>query len=332
MPFDVVSFGETMLRFSPPHSGRLEEAKTLSVYVAGAESNTLACLARLGLNASWLSALPLNPLGQHVEAELRRHRVETSHVVWVEGGARLGTYYAEEAPNPLGTQVYYDRAQSACALVDPQLVNFSVIDTSKILYLTGITPALSERTREIYTRFLRSAHTQDVPLAFDVNYRSKLWTAERAVAGIEDACRQASLLFCTRGDAAALWGFAGSPEEVLRQMERRFGIAGRAKTIVLTLGSEGAAQLHNGVYGIEAAFHTEGTMRFGSGDAFAAGYLYAYLDGQFYHQMHEQYGSTALTFGNALAALKRCIAGDIAVVTLNEIQAVLQGQEGTMFR
>ena len=73
-------------------------------------------------------------------------------------------------------------------------------------------------------------------------------------------------------------------------------------------------------------------MRFGSGDAFAAGYLYAYLNGQFYHQMHEQYGSTALTFGNALAALKRCIAGDIAAVTLNEIQAILQGQEGTMFR
>ncbi len=332
MPFDIVSFGETMLRFSPPHGGRLDDARTFDSYVAGAESNTLACLARLGLKSNWLSALPFNPLGQRVAAELRRHKVDATSVVWVEGASRLGIFYAEEAPQPLGTQVYYDRAHSACALIDPQLVNFSVLDDSRMLYLTGITPALSKGTREVFARFLQRARTQGVPLAFDVNYRSKLWSTAQAAAGIEDACRQARLLFCTRADAAALWGFSGSPEAVLRQMEQRFGVDGVAKTIVLTLGNEGAAQLQNGVYNIETAFATEGTVRFGSGDAFAAGYIYAYLDGQLYRQLHEQHGSTALSFGNALAALKRCIAGDIASVTLNEVQALLQRQKGEMFR
>jgi 2-dehydro-3-deoxygluconokinase len=101
----IVSFGEAMLRLSHPHSVRLEEAHTFTSYVGGTESNTLAALARLGLETIWVSALPANPLGQRVEAEVRRHGVNTAHVVWSGRSARLGLFYAEEAPNPLGLQV-----------------------------------------------------------------------------------------------------------------------------------------------------------------------------------------------------------------------------------
>ncbi|GAC1404006.1 MAG: bifunctional 2-dehydro-3-deoxygluconokinase/2-dehydro-3-deoxygalactonokinase [Ktedonobacteraceae bacterium] len=327
MVFDVVSFGETMLRMNVPAGTRLEEADALHMYVAGTESNTLACLARLNLKATWISALPENPVGQRVITELRRHGVDTTHVILAGSSKRVGIFYAEEAPDPLGLQVHYDRAGSAVALLDPESVNYSVVDEARLLHLTGITPALSPRTREVFARFLLRAHDKGIPLSFDVNYRSKLWSAHEAALHIEEACRQANLLFCTRDDAAALWGCTGNAESMLRQMAQWFAINQANKTLVLTLGSEGSAQLRNDMYSTEPAFPTQGNARFGSGDAFAAGYIYAYLDGQLYHELHEAQGVTALSFGNALAALKRCIAGDIAIITPQEVRALLGKQE-----
>lgn len=333
MATDVVSYGETMLRLSVPAGNRLEEADTLHLYVAGTESNTLACLARLNLKTTWISALPENPLGQRVVTELRRHGVDTTHVIWTGSNTRLGIFYAEEAPDPLGLQVHYDRDGSAVALLDPASVNYSLVDEARLLHLTGITPALSTRTREVFTRLLLRVHDKDVLLSFDVNYRAKLWSANEAASYIEEACRQANLLFCTRADAAELWGFTGSAESVLRHMAQRFATHQSNKTLVLTLGSEGSAQLQGDIYSTEPAFLTQGNARFGSGDAFAAGYIYAYLDGPLYHELHEAGGVTALSFGNALAALKRCISGDIAIITPQEVRALLEKQEsGKRFR
>lgn len=334
MSVDIVSFGETMLRLNVLDGARLEEADRLRAYVAGTESNTLAALARLGLHVTWMSALPANPLGRRVEGEVRRHGVDTSHVVWTQG-ARLGIFYSEEAAQPLGVQVHYDRANSACALIDPQAVDYTVVDSARMLHLTGITPALGTSARDVFRRFLQRARDAGVPLSFDVNYRARLWSPEDAALHIEEACRQARLLFCTQADAAELWGMTGSAEAVLRQMAERFTADSEErahKIFVLTLGKDGAAQLQGDSYTTAPVFPVEGTARFGSGDAFAAGYLYAYLDGPLYHEIRAVRDMEPLVFGNALAALKRCIAGDIAVISPNDVRALLVRQEGGRFR
>lgn len=328
MTTDIVSFGETMFRLTAPSDVRLEDASSLRVYVAGTESNTLACLARMKLNVTWISALPANPMGMYVDNELRRHGVDTSYVVWADNNSRLGTFYVEEAASPLGVQVYYDRRYSACALIDPDAVDLSIVDKTRLLHLTGITPALGERTRELFQRFLQRAYTNHIPLSFDVNYRAKLWSPHDAAAAIEKACQQASVLICTRADATELWGFTGSPEAILHQLAERFSETN--KTCVLTLGSEGSAQLQDGGYTTAPAFPAEGIHRFGSGDAFAAGYLYAYLAGPLYREMQGE--PHPLVFGNAFAALKRCLPGDIAVINPHEVKALLQKQDGVRFR
>lgn len=237
--YDVVSFGETVLRLSPSGGARLEEACTLAVHVAGSESNVMACLSHLGLRCAWLTALPANPLGRLVAAELRRHRVDTSRVVWSGENARLGTFYAEELPAPLGTRVYYDRAGSACALVDPERIDTSIIGETRLVHLTGITPALSGSSREVFGVLLSTARAAGVPVSFDVNYRARLWDPSEAATCLQGVCETATLLFCTRADAADLWGMTGGPESVLQQMAERFG--SERKTIVLTLGADGAA-------------------------------------------------------------------------------------------
>lgn len=322
--YDVVGFGETMLRLGPPDGGRLEDSRILDSHVAGAESNVLACASRLGLRCGWVSALPDNPLGKRVAGELRRHGVDTRRVVWAGSAARLGVFYAEEAPQPVGTRVYYDRAGSAISLLEPEAVDLSVCDATRVLHLSGITPALGPGARGAFSRLLERATKAGVDVSFDVNYRAKLWGAQEAARGIEEACRSASLIFCSQGDAAVLWGFVGGPESVLRRMEERFG---SGKTMVLTLGGEGAAELREGRYDEAPPVPTEGRERFGSGDAFAAGYLYALLEGSGYVRAREEFGVNRLRFGNAVSALKRCIPGDIATVTLDEVMSVLRGKE-----
>jgi 2-dehydro-3-deoxygluconokinase len=284
------------------------------------------------MHVKWFSALPANPQGQHVASELRRHGIDTSHIVWTDSSERLGIFYAEEASAPLGIQVYYDRANSACALVNPDLVDYSVVDDARMLHLTGITPALSPQAHSVFQRLLQRAHEHNVPLAFDVNYRGKLWSAQAAAQTLAAACQQASVLFCARADAVELWSCSGSAEQILRQLAQRFTLAGQSKTLVLTLGKEGSAQLAHGEYSEEPSIPTESTSRFGSGDAFDAGYLYAYLYGPHYTTLQQaEPHVTPLAFGNALAALKRCIAGDIAEITPDEVKMLLQ-KESSRFR
>lgn len=326
---DVVSFGESMLRLSSAGSARLEEASALEVHVAGAESNVLAALARLGLRCAWLSALPDNPLGRRLARGLAGHGVDTGHVLWTDPGGRVGLYYTEENPEPLGTRVVYDRAGSAIARVDPDALDLSLLDRARWLHLTGITPALSAAARETWSRLLCRAGGRGVPVSLDVNYRAKLWDPRAAADGITEASARADVLICARADAAELWGLEGEPESVLRRMGERFGAE---KTLVLTLGAEGAAELREGRYTRAPAYPSRGTVRFGSGDAFAAGYIYARLGGHHYTTAREELAASPLRFGNALAALKRCVAGDIAVVTSEEILSVLRGGGAERFR
>src|SRR5579862_6975429 len=142
--WDVVTFGETMLRLSPPGFGRLEEAVTLDVRIGGSESNTAVALARLGLRSAWWSKLPANPLGRRIENEIRRWGVDTSGVIWDEdAGARAGVYFLDFGVAPRGIDVFYDRAASSASRLTAEEVTEARIAGARLLHLTGITPALS---------------------------------------------------------------------------------------------------------------------------------------------------------------------------------------------
>ena len=113
-----------MARLSATGGRRLEETETLSVAIGGTESNVAVALARLGRPVAWLSALPRNPWGRRIAGELRRHGVDTQHVIWEDDpSARAGVYYIEPGQPPRPTRVLYDRADSAVARLDPARVD-----------------------------------------------------------------------------------------------------------------------------------------------------------------------------------------------------------------
>ena len=141
--FDVTTFGEVMLRLSVPPGRRLETATQLDACIAGAETNVVSLLARLERKTCWVGALPKNPLGFLAANHLRSAGVDLDAIIWSEGG-RLGTYFVEFGGPPRGVQVTYDRAGSVTALLSPAQIDWDALTDSRLLHMTGITPALSE--------------------------------------------------------------------------------------------------------------------------------------------------------------------------------------------
>lgn len=112
MPYDLVTFGETMIRLSPPNFQRLEQTNSLDVNVGGAELNVAVAAQRLGLRCAYVTRLTDNPLGRMIANKAREHGVDVSHIVWTKED-RVGLYFVEFGASPRASSVLYDRANSA---------------------------------------------------------------------------------------------------------------------------------------------------------------------------------------------------------------------------
>src|SRR5262245_39627052 len=180
MPVEVVTFGEAMIRLSPPNFRRLEQARSLDLFVGGAELNTAAALARLGRSAAWVSRLTRNPLGRLIANHAREAGVSTEYVVWTDED-RVGVYFLEFGAAPRASSVLYDRKGAAVANVRPGMIDWNgVFAGSRWFHVTGITPALSPTAAETTREALRAARAAGVRTSIDLNYRAKLWTTADA--------------------------------------------------------------------------------------------------------------------------------------------------------
>src|SRR5579872_1299621 len=177
--FDVITFGETMIRLSPPGHARLEATDLLECRTGGSESNTAIALARLGRRAAWWSRLPDNPLGRKIATQVARWGVDTSLILWAETG-RAGVYFIEFGAPPRPHHVYYDRADSAASHLTPDMVDWAQLDGARHLHLTGITPALSAGCAATVAHAAHEARARGLTVSLDINYRRKLWTPAQA--------------------------------------------------------------------------------------------------------------------------------------------------------
>lgn len=313
---DLVTFGETMLRLSPPRGERLERTRDLDVQAGGAESNVAVGAARLGADAVWFSKLPDSPLGRRIVSELRSHGVRTG-VAWAEpGSSRVGTYYLEHGGEPRGTNVIYDRADAAVTTVEPSELPTGALESAAYFHTTGITPALSETTRETTRALLRAAGEAGVTRTFDLNYRAKLWDPSTARETYEALFADVDVLFVPQRDAREVLDRESDAVEIAHGLASEHGF----ESVIVTRGTGGAVALRDGSVHEQGVFEAETFDAIGTGDAFVAGYLAERIDG----------GDVpaALERAAATAALKRTVGGDIAVVTPDEVDRVLGGEAG----
>ncbi|MEO8607380.1 MAG: sugar kinase [Chloroflexota bacterium] len=315
---DCITLGETMWRLSPPGQERLEQTNTLDIHIGGAESNLAAALARLGKRVMWWSRLPENPVGRHVANALRAQQVDVSGVRW--GTGRLGTYFVEFAPAPRATQVIYDRANSAASQMQPDDFDWTLLKHTRWLHLTGITPALSQSCLETMRRAIQEARAVGASISFDLNYREKLWAAAQAAPILDELAAQCTLVIGAKRDVKTLFDISGEREVVLQKLHERWNKA----TVVMTAGSEGASAYAGDTVHHADVFVVPNPIRIGAGDAFDAGLLYALMEGQSLPD--------ALISGNALAALKLTIPGDIALITRQEFETFLLSRPSDIAR
>src|SRR5438067_5615890 len=225
MSFDVITFGEAMVRLSPPNFRRLEQARSLDVQVGGAELNTAVALARLGRSAAWVSRLTDNPLGRLIANHAREAGVHTDHVVWTKED-RVGVYYLEFGAAPRASSVLYDRKGAAIANVRPGMVPWDrVLAGARWFHVTGITPALSPSAAETTREALQAAKLAKVQVSIDLNYRIKLWSQAEAGRWMTDFMQYCDVLITTEEDIERVFGITGNDyEDVAKQVARRFPV------------------------------------------------------------------------------------------------------------
>jgi 2-dehydro-3-deoxygluconokinase len=321
MPHDVITFGEAMVRLSPPNFRRLEQTPSLDVLVGGAELNTAVGLARLGRSAAWVSRLTQNPLGRLIANHARAAGVATDHIVWTEED-RVGVYFLEFGAAPRASSVLYDRKGAAIANIRPAMVNWSrVFAGAKWFHVTGITPALSSDAAKTTHEALRQARALGVQTSIDLNYRAKLWSEAEAGRCMTELMGFCDVLITTEEDTERVFGVKGKDyEDVATQVARRFSL----KVVAITLRENplvwkntwSAIAYNDGKLYRTRSYEVEIVDRLGAGDSFAAGLIHGLLDGDL---------QRALDFGVAASALKHSIPGDFAWVTRAEVESLLKG-------
>ncbi len=265
----VVTAGETMVLVVPTAPGRLRHAGAVTLSIGGAESNVAIGLSRLGVPASWVSALGEDELGELVLHRVRAEGVDTSAVRRV-ADRPTGLYLREEVAGAL--RVYYYRRGSAASRLAPGAFDPAVLEGAAFLHLTGITGALSPESGEFLTWAARTAREVGVLVSFDVNYRSRLWEPPAARAASEALLPLVDVLLVGDEEARALWGWDGDT------CLERLADAGPGE-VVLKLGARGCAAVVDGERLTSPGFPARQRDPVGAGDAFAAGYLAATLWG-----------------------------------------------------
>src|SRR5690554_5533886 len=209
----VVTFGEIMLRLSPPGHQRFVQAESFDAVYGGGEANVAVSLANYGLDSYYVTKLPENPLGQSALNSLRRFGVQTDYIAW--GGERLGIYFLETGASMRPSKVVYDRAGSSIAQAKAEDFDFdTVFFEADWFHFTGITPALSKDAAELTEQALKAAKAKGVTVSVDLNYRKNLWTPEQAQKTMTHLMQYVDVCIGNEEDADKTLGFRPEATDV----------------------------------------------------------------------------------------------------------------------
>lgn len=320
---DVVTFGEAMVRLSPPSHLRLQQASSFDVHVGGSELNVAVAASALGLTMRYVTRLPRNPIGQLVENKTREHGIDTRHFSWAEDG-RVGAYYLEFGASPRPNSVVYDRAHSSMAEIQPGDVDWNeALRGARAFHTSGITPALSTSAAEATLQAVKTAHKLGIPVSVDLNYRVRLWSEDDAETVMREMVGLADVLVTTEEDTQRVFGIQESSyDDVARVLAEEFDLDVVAITLRETPSvwrnqwSAIAYERKTDTVHTAPTYDIEVVDRVGSGDSFAGGFLYGWL---------EEGVEAAVRYGVAISAIKQTLPGDVCWTTAEEVNRILEG-------
>jgi len=332
---EYLAFGEILLRLKAPGHERLFQSPALEATFGGGEANVAVSLSNLGLDAGFVSALPDNPVGDSVIAEMRRFGVDTTHVL--RSGERLGIYFLEAGANQRPSNVVYDRANSSIATARPGDFDWpTVFEGARWLHISGITPALSQSAADLSIECVKAARNAGVLVSCDFNYRGKLWAYGRAAPEIMgEMVKYIDICIANEGDCEKCLGVTVDDAQSKISRSARYealtskvlDLYPNIKLIAATMRKSHSADYNrwsaclrdrdNGFKLSRRYEITDMVDRVGGGDSFSAALIYAlsaYDDRQ-----------DALEFAVAASCLKHSIPGDFNRVTVAEVEKLMAG-------
>ena len=331
----VVTFGEIMLRLSPPGVERFLQSPVLSATFGGGEANVAVSLAHFGLESVYVTALPSHAIGEAAVHALRAEGVRTDHIV--RSGSRVGIYFAETGASQRASTVISDRAHSAIAEMPADAIDWNpVMSGAAWLHVTGITPALGSNAAQATSHAIRAAKSAGARVSFDLNYRRKLWTEAEAQRVVGPLLRDVDLVVANEEDLQSVLGIHVANTDVatgrlgidgFRQAAERVTKDFGPRMVAITL-RESLSASDNGWSALlwdadsgslltSQRYDIRVIDRIGAGDSFAAGLIYALISARS--------PADALRFAVAASALKHSIPGDFNRVTVDEVDRLARG-------
>lgn len=341
---DLLSLGECMIRLSPPGHQRIELTPYFEAWAGGGEYNVAYALSRFGLRAGWVSRLVNNALGAFVRNHARGAGMDIGEVVWVEydgvGRAdRIGLNFTEVGTSVRASVTLYDRGHSAASHMKPGEVDWKRIFKKRGVrwfHLGGIYTALSDGCAGVAKESMKAAHEAGTIVSYDLNFRSKLWTSEKAVEVTKELIPYVTVLIGNEEDFQKVLGFEveGTDESLKKlpvdaykdMVERVIGTYSHIQVVATTLREVISGLLNNwsAILYHDGQFYTSNRYenlevedRVGGGDGFCSGMVYGFLTG-----MEPQ---ECVNLGAAHGALAQTTRGDTNMVTLDEVLHVAKG-------
>ena len=329
----TVTFGEIMLRLSPPAHARFLQTGQFDIVAGGGEANVAVSLANCGLDAEFVTALPDQELGQIAVNALRAYGVDTTHMV--RGGKRLGLYFVEKGASQRPSKVIYDRADSSIAQAGSADFDWDAIfEGADWFHWTGITPALGGNLPQICLEACKAAKAKGITISCDLNYRNKLWTREEARKVMSELVRYVDVCIANEEDAKDVFGIQAENTDissgklnhagyisVARQITEKFGCQKVAITLRSSLSAfdnDWAGMLYtDGQAYFSPTYRIHIVDRVGGGDSFGGGLIYGLLT--------EKAPQDVINFAVAASCLKHSIEHDFNLVTVAEVENLAKG-------
>lgn len=327
----IVTFGEIMLRLTPPNYGIIEDAHDYLATYGGTEANVAISLAQFGHPTMFVSKLPNNQLGEAAVKYLNANKVDTSFVQM--NGDNIGIYFLETGFGIRPSKVLYNRKSASMTTLKPEELDAqSILKDVTWFHFSGITLSLSNDVRQSLMHLLKVAKSKGIFVSFDSNYRHSLWTIEDAKRAYLEVAPYVDLFFATPFDALNLYGVDAkyTGYDALKQLlinHNATYVFGYERFVHQANENELKAYLIQKENILETKpIRFQIYDRIGGGDAFAAGIIHKLI------QTNHNNLEATLTFGLATSILKHTLWGDAFKLNEKDVLKFIQNQSKEVVR
>lgn len=325
--YDMIGIGEVMLRLSPQAADKISRSSIFEKNAGGSEFNVMSGAATLGVRTALITKLPENKLGHYIRNMIRYGDVSDDHIVYDSSpDARLGVYYYEQGAYPRKASVIYDRANSSITTLSIDEISPDIYNKTAVFHVSGISLAINENLKDTIMELIKRFKEAGACISFDVNYRANLWDEETARKCMEKIFPYVDILFVSEETSRRMLQRKGTLEEIMKGYTEEYG----CKVVATTRREVISPKIHNfnskiyyngNFYEEDAYTGIEVIDRIGSGDAYLSGALFGMIK---YDDMQR-----AVEMGNAMAAVKNTISGDMSCASLQEIESIIKSHKAT---